>query len=181
MLLKPHEQYGASFGHPMKPKGPTKLNSGWEPQTERHIRSVISADEDWTGCEDLKEMIMQKYQKKNFETINTPDVTEEVQAARGPHARGKSTLKEKHAGPRAEKPIRAVGLKESGLYDKVMGFKKKGMLRKAEGDPQWVARAFLVPKPGGKWRLVIDYRQVNSCLEEKKIPLPVIEDQLANE
>ena len=55
------------------------------------------------------------------------------------------------------------------------------MLRKCEGNPQRVARAFLVPKPGGKWRLVIDYRHLNSCLEGKSFPLPVIEDQLTNE
>ena len=77
--------------------------------------------------------------------------------------------------------MRAVGPKESALYDKVMGFKKKGMLHKGEGDPQWVAGAFLVPRPGGKWRLVIDYRHLNSCLEGKNVPLPGIEDQLANE
>ena len=55
------------------------------------------------------------------------------------------------------------------------------MLRKCEGDPHWVARAFLVPKPVGKWRLVIGYRNLTSCLEGKNFPLPVSEDQLANE
>ena len=55
------------------------------------------------------------------------------------------------------------------------------MLGKAEGDPQWVARAVLVPKPGGKWRLVIDCRHLNSCLEGKEFLLTVIEDQLANQ
>ena len=181
MLVKPQEHHGASFGHHRKPREDTQLNSGWESQAERHIRSVISADEDRTGCEDLKEMIMQKYQKSFFETMNTPDVTEEAQAALGPHARVKLTLKEKHAGPRADKPIRVVGPKGFALYDKVMGLKKESMLRKAEGDPQWVARAFLVPKPGGKWRLVIVYRHLNFCMEGKFFPLPVIEDQLADE
>ena len=181
MLVKPHEHHGASFGHRVKPRGHTQLDSSSESQAERHIRSVISADDDWKGCEDLKEMSMQKYQKRGFETINTPDVTEEAQAARGPHARVKLTLKEKHAGPRADKPMRAVGPKESALYDKVRGLLKEGMLRKAEEHQQWVARAFLVPKPGGKWRLVIDYRHWNSCLEGNNFPLPVIEDQLANE
>ena len=87
MLVKPHEHHGASFGHRMKPRGHTQLNSGLESRAEGHIRSVILADEDWMGCKDLKEMIMQKYQKNAFETINTPEVTEEAQAAQGPHAR----------------------------------------------------------------------------------------------
>ena len=181
MLIKPNEHAGVSFSHRMKPRGRTQLHSGWDSQPERNIESVISADEDWTGCEDLKDMIMSRYQTNIFESINTDDVTTEAQAAREPHAKVRLTLKERHAGPGGDKPIRAVGPKESALYDKVVGFKKKGMLRKAEGDPQGVARTFLVPKLGGKWQLVIDYRHLNSCLERKNFPLPVIEDQLANE
>ena len=124
---------------------------------------------------------MEKYSDRVFRSIPTHEVTEEAQAKRGPHAKGRLQLKQKHAGPRADKSIRAVGPKESALCDKVMGFKEKAMLRKCEGDPQWVARAFLVPKPGGKWPLVIDYRHLNSCLVGKNFPLPVIEDQLSNE
>ena len=180
----PHDQCDSvrsRFGHRARPPGRTHVQAGWTATPERHIRSVIQADEDWSGAESLKETIMEKYSDRVFRSIPTHEVTEEAQAKRGPHAKVRLQLKQKHAGPRADKPIRAVGPKESALYDKVMGFKKKGMLRKCEGDPQWVARAFLVPKPGGKWRLVIDYRHLNSCLEGKNFPLPVIEDQLANE
>ena len=38
-----------------------------------------------------------------------------------------------------------------------------------------------MPKPNGKWRLVIDYRWLNSQLKGQNSPLPVIEDQLANQ
>ena len=42
-----------------------------------------------------------------------------------------------------------------------------------------MARGFLVPKPGvNKWRLVIDYRYLKSCLKGHAFPLPVIEDLL---
>ena len=55
------------------------------------------------------------------------------------------------------------------------------MLRDAGGQRQWVARAFLVPKPGkNDWRLVIDYRHLNSCLKGNSFPLHVIEDRIAN-
>ena len=41
----------------------------------------------------------------------------------------------------------------------------------------WVSRGFLLPKPGtNKWRLVIDYRYVNTQFRGCKFPLPVIED-----
>ena len=40
----------------------------------------------------------------------------------------------------------------------------------------------MVPKPGSnKWRLVIHYRYLNSCLEEHEFPLPVIEDLLGGQ
>ena len=42
----------------------------------------------------------------------------------------------------------------------------------------WVARAFVVPKPRGKWRLVIDYRHLNSQVSDDPVPLPVIEDMI---
>ena len=42
----------------------------------------------------------------------------------------------------------------------------------------WCSRAFLVPKPNGKWRLVIDYRYVNTQIKNYNFTLPVIEDQL---
>ena len=124
---------------------------------------------------------MEKYSDRGFRSIPTHEVTEEAQAKRGPHAKVRLQLKQKYAEPRADKLIRAVRPKEIALYDKVRGFKSKGMLRKFEGNAQWVARAFLVSKPGAKWRLVIDYRHLHSCQEGKNFPLPVIEDQLANE
>ena len=33
-----------------------------------------------------------------------------------------------------------------------------------------------MPKPGGKWRLVIDYRYLNSQIDDEQFPLPVIDD-----
>ena len=38
------------------------------------------------------------------------------------------------------------------------------------------AIAFCVPKPGGKWRLVIDHRYLNSQIVDEAFPLPVNED-----
>ena len=80
------------------------------------------------------------------------------------------------------KAVRAIGLREKRLREKVQEFENRGYLN--EVDPngtEWVSRAFLVPKPNGKWRLVIDYRWLNSQLKGQNFPLPVIEDQLAKQ
>ena len=55
-------------------------------------------------------------------------------------------------------------------------FLKKGWIQPSHSP--WVSRGFLVPKPNGKWRLVIDYRYVNTQLQGHEFPLPVIEDML---
>ena len=39
----------------------------------------------------------------------------------------------------------------------------------------------MVPKPGGKWRLVIDYRHLNDNIENITYPIPIIEDRIVEE
>ena len=46
---------------------------------------------------------------------------------------------------------------------------------------EWVGWAFMVPKPNGKWRLVMDYRWLNSQLRGENFPMPVIKDHLAKQ
>lgn len=36
----------------------------------------------------------------------------------------------------------------------------------------YASPGFLVPKPGGKYRMVVDYRKVNSCIDIEAVPLP---------
>ena len=55
-------------------------------------------------------------------------------------------------------------------------FLKKGWIQPSHSP--WVSIGFLVPKPNGKWRVVIDYRYVNTQLHGHEFPLPVIEDML---
>ena len=68
------------------------------------------------------------------------------------------------------------------MAENLKDFQEKHFLRKCTGNPQCIARAFLGPKPGNnKWGLVIDYRWLHSQLKGKHFPLPVIEDELANQ
>ena len=79
------------------------------------------------------------------------------------------------AKPKADKPIRAVGLREETMRVKIKEFQEKGWIVPSQS--HWVSRGFLVPKLGtNKWRLVIDYRYVNTQLRGCELPLLVIED-----
>ena len=79
--------------------------------------------------------------------------------------------------PPACNPIRAVGIKEEIMNQKIKGFVDKGCIVRSHS--AWVARGFLVPKPGtNKWRLVIDSRYLYSCLEGHEFQPQVIEDIL---
>ena len=79
--------------------------------------------------------------------------------------------------PRACNSIRALGINEEEVNKRIKGFLDKRWIVRSHS--ACVARGFLVSKPGtNKWRLVIDYRHLNSCLEGHEFPLPVIEDLL---
>ena len=74
-------------------------------------------------------------------------------------------------------PIRAIGLREEALKEKVQGFEKRGWIEGSKSP--WVARGLLVPKPGvNNWRLVIDCWYLNSCTEVHEFPLLAIGDPL---
>ena len=60
------------------------------------------------------------------------------------------------------------------LLDK---FSERDMTKQAEGSPLCIARAFVVPMPGAKWRLVIDYRHLNDILDN----ILIIEDRIVEE
>ena len=77
--------------------------------------------------------------------------------------------------PRACNSIPPVGIKEEEMNKNIKGFLDKGWIVRSHS--AWVGGGFLVPKPGtNKWRLVIDYRYLTSCLEGHEFPLPVMED-----
>ena len=52
----------------------------------------------------------------------------------------------------------------------------KGMISPSQSP--FTSPAFLVPKPGGKWRLVIDFRKLNQTVEKSSWPIPKMADIL---
>ena len=143
------------------------------------IFSVAQADVEFPECEDLRKVLLEEFQQSVF----TRKRFEEVDNSK----RGPEDIAFVHLElvgdpkPHSAKAIRTVGVREQVLYDMVHGSLKQGFIRECTGRTDWVSRAFLVPKPNGKWRLVIDYRYLNTQLKGVNFPLPVIEDQLARQ
>ena len=55
---------------------------------------------------------------------------------------------------------------------------KLGVIRESRAG--YYSHGFLVPKKNNKWRLVIDYKNLNKATERVGWPIPNIQDLLAN-
>ena len=51
---------------------------------------------------------------------------------------------------------------------------KTGFIRKVEY-PEWLANVVVVPKKGGKWRVCVDYTNLNDACLKDSFPLPRID------
>ena len=148
---------------------------------ERSLRSVIEGDGEFRGelATKLRNCVYQVFADSVFDRTRNEYAKIEANALkRGPKDVSFCKLELKPGSqPRACNPIQAVGIKEEEMKKTIKGFPDKGWIVRPHSAR--VARGFLVPKPGtNKWRLVIDYRYLNSCLEGHEFPLPVIEDLL---
>ena len=127
------------------------------------MRSVLEADAKEFPDPHLQKMV-ESYRKKLLDEFKDTVFNsernnwEEIKAnanKRGPDGWVKLELKE-GSKPVAFSPIRAVGLREEALTEKVQGLEKRGWIEGSKSP--WVARGFLVPKPGvnrWRWSLII--------------------------
>ena len=68
---------------------------------------------------------------------------------------------------------RLVGVRAAAFKALIEKFKGRCFLRTTmEKNPQWLSRAFVVPKPGRKYPLVMDYRHLNPHIEDLHFTLP---------
>ena len=135
---------------------------------ERSARSGIEADGGPLGklATELRNCIYEDFADSVFDPAGKEYAKVEANALkRGPKDLSFCILELKPGSqPRTYNPIRGGGIKEEEMTKKINGFLHKGWI--VQSHSAWVARGFLVPKPGtDKWRLVIDYRYLNSCLE----------------
>ena len=141
----------------------------------RPIRGAVEADQLDERCQHYRELL-----EKDFaDVFSFPNVTDVPDDLRGPHSMHRIKLKK---GSKLQKssPIRLAGLREAAFRSLIHKVESRGMLKTSESG--WGARAFIVPKPGvNKWRPVIDYRYLNTCISDDAHPLPVIEDMVARQ
>ncbi|KAL0440213.1 UNVERIFIED_CONTAM: hypothetical protein Slati_2504300 [Sesamum latifolium] len=76
--------------------------------------------------------------------------------------------KKRHFGPEKDRIIQAE-------VEKLMAV---GHIKEIQF-PEWLSNVVLVPKPGGKWRMCIDFRDLNKACPKDFYPLPRI-DQLVD-
>ena len=142
------------------------------PTENRSVRSVVEADMADPRCAEYRARLMERF-KQMFEF---PDNILEVDPSlRGnPEDAVASIQLKTGAVPKRVAPYRTVGAKDEAFHELIAKLFKRGMLERSHS--AWAARAFCMAKPGGKWRLVIDYRYLKSQINGEQYPLPVIDD-----
>ena len=134
------------------------------------IRAAVEADQLDERCQHYRELLEKEFADV-FSFQNVTDVPDDL---RGPDSMQWIKLKEE-SKPHKCSFIGLAGLREAAFRFLIHKFEPRGMLKTSESE--WGARAFIVPRPGvNKWRLVIDYRYLNTCICNDAHPLPVIED-----
>ena len=118
-----------------------------------------------------------------------PDVLQQVTLAKDvdPKVRGNFGLArielQEGALPQKRKPCRMIGEKEEAFRALIQKFLDRGWIEPT--DSEWGSQAFLVSKPSTNkqdaWRMVVDYRYVNTVTKDFPYPLPLIEYLICKE
>ena len=137
---------------------------------DRSVPSVVESDNADPRCQPIRVRLQEEFAK----VFTFPDDIRTVNPSkRGKYGVASISLKS-GAKPQRVTPYRAVGLRAAAFRELIAQFSRRGMLEPSSS--VWAARASCVPKPGGKWRLVIDYRYLNSQIDDEQFALPVIDD-----
>ena len=86
-----------------------------------------------------------------------------------------------NAKPKSVKPIRLVGERAAAEQEIVEDVLARGWIEPCPAS-EWASNSFVVPRiERGKWRLVVDYRQLNYATLPDAHSLPLIENMLENQ
>ena len=139
---------------------------------ERSVRSVVESDMQDLRCADYRTRSMERF-KNVFEF--SENILEVGPALRCNLDDSTAVIHLKNgAVPQGVAPFRTVGVRDTAFRELIAKYFKRSLLERSHS--AWAARPFCVPKTGGKWRLVINYRYSNSQIDGEQYPLPVIDD-----
>ena len=80
--------------------------------------------------------------------------------------------------PRKQPPRRSSKKHSDAVKDEVMKLKKIGAIKEVFY-PEWLANTVVVKKKTGKWRICVDFTNLNKACPKDPFPMPRI-DQLVN-
>ena len=86
-----------------------------------------------------------------------------------------------NAKPKSVNPIPLAGERAAAEQEIVEDFFARGWIKPCPAT-EWASNGFIVPKKEkGKWRLVVDYRQLNETTLPDAHPIPLIKNMLENQ
>ena len=165
----------------MNPTDPSEVSeapsqAGFTQQEEGHtkpteVAGVIESSSTPPEAERLIAALRQQYRDVTDNPVYARDIDP---AIRGPFGVCHIELKD-GAKPMHKKFFRCSGEREEALNQLIEKLKSRGWIVPSKSE--WTAQAFVVPKPAdasGKkqWRLVLDYRYLNSQTKDDPFPLP---------
>ena len=80
--------------------------------------------------------------------------------------------------PKKQPPRRPSREHADAIRDKVMKFKRAGAIKEVFY-PEWLANTVVVKKKSGKWRVCVDFMDLNEACSKDSFPMPWI-DQLVD-
>ena len=139
------------------------------------MRAAVQADQEDPRCAEIRAQFQESFKEIFFQHTPIKEVPRDLR----PH--GEHAIPFKTATPQPQKCVsyRTCGIRDAAFRLVVNKVIARGFLQKS--DSVWGARAFVVPEPGRKWRLVIDYRHLNSEVSDDPFLLPVIEDMILSQ
>ena len=162
----------------LKTKGATRLLAA------SRVGAVVSTQEPIVSpeVELLRKRILADYERDVFSGEVRLRPGQEHPKVRGTERLGFAKLDlYPNAKPKSVKPIRLVGERAAAEKEMVEDFLARGWIEPCPAS-EWASNGFVVPKKEkGKWRLVVDYRQLNEAILPDAHPLPLIENMLENQ
>ena len=131
-------------------------------------------------------LLIEQLTKEYADVLSKPKLAKDVNPAlRGPYGVAKIILKD-GARPTRKSPFRMIGEREEAMRVFVDKYLARGWITPTKSE--WAAQAFVVPKPPDsrnpgvkQWRMVVDYRYLNSQTKDDCYPLPLIDDLIVKQ